>query len=63
MEQQQTQQQSQYPQVVRLEYEFGSFEFRINRDPADILEFPMQYFWGSTCSIDKPATIYGKPQE
>jgi hypothetical protein len=62
MEQQQDQQQSQYPQVVRLEYEFGSFEFRINRDPADILEFPMEYF-GITRRIDKPATIYGKPQE
>jgi hypothetical protein len=62
MEQQQTQQQSQYPQVVRLEYEFGSFEFRINRDPADILEFPMEYF-GFTRRIDKPKTIYDKPQE
>jgi hypothetical protein len=62
MEQQQTQQQSQYPQVVRLEYEFGSFEFRINRDPADILEFPMQYF-GITRSDDKPTAIYGNPQE
>jgi hypothetical protein len=62
MEQQQDQQQSQYPQVVRLEYEFGSFEFRINRDPADILEFPMEYF-GITRRIDKPTTIYDKPQE
>jgi hypothetical protein len=62
MEQQQDQQQSQYPQTVRLEYEFGSFEFVINRDPADILEFPMQYF-GITRSDDKPASIYAKTQE